>query len=260
MRKAEIPFGVRTFEKLADLWSERPHRVFEIFVQLAACALSMGAREEEYLAVAQAHNKDQMMAMSQTLHELIEAMEKRPFVDLLGPIHMEIGGGLKHAGEFYTPPEVCKLMAEISVRGAASEFPLDRPVSVMEPCCGGGQMCLSTVEAIVNMGWDALNIKMDCSDINKLAVNQTFVNLTLHGVPAVVRHQNVLSLETWGTFTTPWWPMATAREPMLGIIRGLIGTPEIMPETFPTPTLAVTTAPTAPDLVLDKKGQFAMEF
>ena len=264
MRKsvAEIPFGQRTFEVLASDFRTTPGEIFRTFVLIAACSLSMGQREAEYLHAVKGFTEPQHKAIAQTFAQMVNAMEKSTYRDLLGPIHMELGAKSTRdaLGEFYTPIEVSRMMAQMTIR--VDEIPKDRPFSIMEPSSGAGQMVLCAAEVLVEQfGLSPLNMKATCVDVSRTACDMCFINLSLWGIPGVVIHGNTISLEQWGSWITPTYHMARGRESCEGakFLRVLDELNTLMEsnapaELDPIPTIEEIAA------TLNKKGQYGFDF
>ena len=65
-------------EKIAFTHSS-PAIVFADFCRMAACALAMQTREDEYLEVIRPYSKDQLQEFSKALALLVKEMNDHPF-------------------------------------------------------------------------------------------------------------------------------------------------------------------------------------
>lgn len=98
-------------------------------------------------------------------------------------------------------------MAEVTLaeKDAIALTENDGIISICDPCCGGGGMAIAALDVLKN----TYNINyarhcfIDCSDIDLRCVHMTYLQLALAGVPAIVRHRNSLTLETWSVWKTP---------------------------------------------------------
>ncbi len=160
-----------------------PVSVFSDFCRVAACALAMGSREPEYLEVARKYTSDQLSDLSRAMALMVQEMETKPFSDLLGEYYLTIAANSsKQArGEFYTPPEISKLMSRMLFDVDATKA-AGKPVTVNEPACGGGGMILALAEQFAPDSVDLLRVT--AQDINPVAVDMAYINLTLWGIPA----------------------------------------------------------------------------
>ena len=129
------------------------------------------------------------------------------FNDYLGELFMRCNVGNKNAGQFFTPYHISQFMAHITIdermikqKSAANEI-----ITISDPCCGGGGMILAAMDVLqntygVNYARDCF---VDCGDIDIRCVHMTYLQLSLAGVSAVIRHQNTLTREQWNVWYTP---------------------------------------------------------
>ena len=168
--------------------------VFTDFCRIVACTLAMQTREEEYLEVIRPYSKDQLLQFSEALALLVQEMESHPFTDCLGSYYLEVAAhSSKQArGEFYTPQEISRLMARITIDPKAS-IAKGSPLTINEPACGAGGMVLAIAELFAPKNVDLLRIT--CQDINPVATDMAFINTSLWGIPSQIRLGNALSRE-----------------------------------------------------------------
>lgn len=250
---------IKLLEKATEYGRRSPHEAFTAFCKLAACALSAGRREDEYLEEVKRWERETLHVFCEAFAVLIQEMDSKWFTDLLGPIHMEWGSkaGHQRGGEFYTPQSLSKCLAQMSF--SVDSMPKDRPLSLMEPCCGSGGMVLSLAEVLADNGISVQRMKATCIDVSRLACDMCYINTTLWGIPAVVIHGNALSMETWATWTNPFWNMAQG-DTAFQLLSALTGAQEAIAqiESDEAPPKATV----APDITLptaDKRGQFSFE-
>lgn len=214
-------------------YRHRPDRVFRSFATLAACAVSAGTREAEYISEAKGWEPDEMKRMATLFGVMVEEMEAGPrFGDLLGQVYMEIAAGSKNwGGEYYTPRDLTRMMAQMII-GDVSK--VEKPITILEPASGSGAMALAAVEHIVSQGRSPGDVRVTCVDTSRVACDMCLVNMTLWGIPADVAHGNSLSLETWGRWRNLFWHMVddgpmTAMAAALDLITGGEPSPEPVP-------------------------------
>jgi hypothetical protein len=231
MARKPVPDLVKILETISSDSGRRRSDVFRAFALFTACCLSFGSRETEYLAEAGRWERPQLNAFGEGLGVLALEMDRNPYEDLLGPIHMEWGsqGDHQQLGAFYTPQDVCRLTARLIL---PTDLPKDRTLTLSEPACGSAAMVLAVAEALEERGVTRTRLRVDCDDVDLTAVHMAYTNLALSGIPAVVRHRNSITLETWSAWPTPPFH--------------LLGGPSCAPE---QPV----------DLVLDSRGQYAMD-
>ncbi len=125
------------------------------------------------------------------------------FADYLGELFMRCNQGNKYSGQFFTPYSVSRLMAEMTVTD--DKIKQGEIITINDCCCGGGSMLLAAVEVLKNRY--GVNYARDCfidaGDIDERCVHMTYLQLSLAGVPAIVKHQDVFTRKLWGVWKTP---------------------------------------------------------
>jgi hypothetical protein len=116
---------------------------------------------------------------------------------------LELGDSWK--GQFFTPYDICVLMAKLSMTGVAQKAIHDKGFcSVNDPCSGGGAMVIAAAHAMLD---DGINYQMQmhavAQDIDIVAVHMSYIQFSLLHIPAVVYHANSLSMEVWSEWRTP---------------------------------------------------------
>lgn len=179
-------------------------QVFSDFCRMSACAMSVLQREPEYLEIAGRYNRDELSDISLALSCLVNEMEKKPFTDILGDFYLEIAShSSKQArGEFFTPPEISKLMARMTFDVDAIKSKA-LPITVNEPACGSGGMVLAVAEIFAPDSVDLLRVT--CQDINPLAVDMCYINTTLWGIPAQVILGDTIRMTETARWKNPHW-------------------------------------------------------
>ena len=158
--------------------------VFDDFLTAVVSALSLGQLEERYTAAVKRY-KNAPDVFARALGELVSAME-RTQSDILGDL---FEGAVSHGehGQFFTPDEICRMMAQITDDGAGD--------SVHDPACGSGR----TLLAAGRINPDRLFIGCD---LDERCVKMTTINLALNGLRGRVVWGNSLSLEERGHYRT----------------------------------------------------------
>ena len=157
--------------------------------------------EAEYLNTIKRYNKTEMQLFPELLGQTIEMLEPEPR-DVLGPLYMELELGNAKTGQFFTPPEICDLMASL-VHGDKLKDNDQPYVKLCEPTVGSGGMVLAFVKQMLIQGLDpANNLWVQCIDIDRTVALMCYIQLTLWNVPAQVIVGNSLSLEYHEQFFT----------------------------------------------------------
>ncbi len=125
------------------------------------------------------------------------------FDDYLGELFMRCNQSSKFAGQFFTPYHISKLMAKMTLSDI--ETPPQKTLTICDPCCGGGGLAMAALDVLkndYNINY-AMDCFIECADIDIRCVHMTYLQLSLAGVPAIVKHQNTLSKELWSVWKTP---------------------------------------------------------
>ena len=128
------------------------------------------------------------------------------FGDYLGDLFMRCSQGNKHTGQFFTPYHISKLMAKAAIGTEVVEKAKKGEVlTLCDPCCGGGGLILAALDVLkndYNVNYTE-NCFIECSDIDLRCVHMTYLQLSLAGAPAIIKHQNSLTRELWSVWKTP---------------------------------------------------------
>jgi hypothetical protein len=204
-RPAEFNEFIKTFNGIAR--HRHRYTVFQDFVTLSAITLHNAIHknetlEAEYMQTVGRYTRDEMQDMCKLLALTIDLLDPEPR-DVLGPLFMDLNLGSEAIGQFFTPPEVSKLMAMI-IHGEELES-LQKPfVTFAEPACGAGGMVLAFVDIMIAKKLNpAERLWVQCQDIDRTAALMCYIQLTLWNVPGVVIVGDTIAAETREVFYTP---------------------------------------------------------
>lgn len=77
-------------------------------------------------------------------------------------------------------------------------------VTVQEPACGAGGMILAAADTLTAQGHDIGEaLYVDAIDLSPQCFKMSYIQVSLRGVPATIRHGNSLSLEIFDSAMTP---------------------------------------------------------
>lgn len=187
-------------EKLYDslLYAKTSWEVWEDIVQLFAIsfsnALDVGERrdkrEKEYLRIQAKYSEKEMITIANILALIVGLYEENPDQDVLGEIYMALGLGSSELGQFFTPYNVCKMMAKMVVGNKEfneNEIAKRGYVSVNEPACGAGATIIALLNAYREMG---INYQTDvfvmAQDLSYITALMCYIQLSLLGCAAVI--------------------------------------------------------------------------
>lgn len=242
--------------------------VFADFCRLYACELALKTREEEYLSVAGRYSRKELYRFQDAMMNLFVQMDEKPFEDLLGPYYTEINSSAsaKARGEYYTPPAIAQLMANLLFSpgdddgGRISEvekmIEKGKPITVQEPACGSGGMILSMAELFARKNAvDLLRVTM--IDVSPIACDMAYINTTLFGIPAKIMQGSCLTMKfqkSWINFH--WGRVGEDQRLALEKMMNLLNTEFTPPkkEALAKPNISFP----EPEKRLDDQGQFQL--
>lgn len=172
-------------------------------------------REKRYKEIINKYDKQMQNLIVEVFTEiyqlLINQNENHVFNDYLGEIYMNSNTQNKKTGQFFTPYHLSKATATLSIDKNTIKdiITQNKVLTLLEPSCGSGGMIVAAIELLSNK-YDfnyASNLFVNATDIDKRCVHMTYLQLSLLGVPAVVKHGDALTLDIWDTWFTPSYLM-----------------------------------------------------
>lgn len=145
------------------------HSVFEDFLEMVVCSLSLGAKEDRYHEIVRGYEKPDAYLMAEAFGALVVEMDNNGegLKDGFGDFYMEcLSQG--HNGQFFTPEPICEMMARILNPAGFGEW-------VADCCCGSGRMLL----AAAKISRDSLFFG---ADIDRTCAMMCVINLCLNGL------------------------------------------------------------------------------
>lgn len=132
---------------------------------------------------------------AQMLGIITMALEENPNQDFLGNLYMNLNLGSHWHGQFFTPYNVCELMAKMQIGdGCRAEIESKGYLSVCDPCVGAGAMLIAAATAFreckVNYHTSVLFIGQD---IDPVVAKMAYIQLSLLGCPGYITVGNSLT-------------------------------------------------------------------
>ena len=177
-------------------------------------------REERYKQIMNAYEPKERELMAEAfakIYALLSSVvyDDGTFNDWLGEIFMQTQIGNKKAAQIFTPYHISKLCAKISLdESIIRQKQQDNEImAINDSTCGGGSMLIGVLETLTRKYHFnyAHNCFMLAEDIDIRCVHMTYLQLSLAGVPAIVKHTNSLTRETWDIWKTPAFLMQYMR-------------------------------------------------
>lgn len=207
----------RDFIKLVDeLARYRRHsEVFNDFLEMAYCAVAKttyppgheaaDALEERYMRVVKRNDEKYIRLMPELLGTFAVGIDSVGG-DFLGRISGEIGALHDGLGQFFTPFEVSKMMAIMTLDNDETRAIVERQgfVTMCEPACGAGGMVLAAAEVLDEMGLDpSICLWVQATDVSDTAYKMAYLQLAACNIPADVIRGDSIRMESWEAAITP---------------------------------------------------------
>jgi hypothetical protein len=204
----------KEFLKIFDRIGRHHNRYerFADFLELATCAIrkttvprgaEADALEERYMKVVQRYPPDDIRTMPELL-AVSQLAVMSGGCDFLGSLATELELLDTKLGQFITPYELSRLMAEMTLHDVAAIIAERGFITLQEPASGAGGMVIAAADVLQKKGFDPRStLYVEASDVAGLCFKMTYLQLAARGVPATVFHGNTLSVETFERARTP---------------------------------------------------------
>lgn len=99
-------------------------------------------------------------------------------------------------GQYFTPYNVQSLLARLLMPGAQESIEREGFFTLSEPTCGAGGMVVAYAECMLEAGLNpSTQMFVSCIDIDPIAADMAYIQLSLLGIPAEVTTGNTLTLQ-----------------------------------------------------------------
>lgn len=183
-------------------YSRSSWQVWEDLMTVMACSIcsAVDRRKEAYEKREKQYERS-IKALggvdipAQMLGIITMALEENPNQDFLGKLYMNLNLGSYWHGQFFTPYNVCELMAKMQIGdGCRAEIESKGYLSVCDPCVGAGAMLIAATTAFreckVNYHTSVLFIGQD---IDPVVAKMAYIQLSLLGCPGYITVGNSLT-------------------------------------------------------------------
>lgn len=192
--------------KLIDSLCGRYSRweVWQDFIIMSAISISnvvdgshRDSREKQYLDRAAKYSEKELETFAQMFAEVTNAMEQNPDQDFLGELFMALDLGNEWKGQFFTPYDVCRLMASMTYNNdLKQQITQNGWVSVSDPACGAGALLIAFANECRRPGHEInyqTSVLFVAQDVDFLAGCMCYIQLSLMGCPGYVVIDDTLS-------------------------------------------------------------------
>ena len=217
------PYKIPTIEEImkrikSAVYRVDTHQLISDVFECGAIAISnqvdllqRDEREERYKQIMEKYQPKERELIAEIFGMIFALLssvvyDNGRFDDYLGELFMRCNQGNSNAGQYFTPYHVSSGMAKMSIGSEViAKAEQNEILTVNDPCCGGGGLLIAALDVLkneYNINY-AYNCFIEAGDIDIRCVHMTYLQLSLAGVPAIIKHQNALTRELWSVWRTP---------------------------------------------------------
>lgn len=135
---------------------------------------------------------------------LVAALERNPDQDFLGALYMDLELGSHWKGQFFTPYNISRLMAEVTLGNCQDQIDRDGWISVCDPTVGGGTMLISAANTMRRQNVNYQNhVLFIGQDIDRIVAMMAYIQISLLGCPGYIVVGNSLTNPMTGSALAP---------------------------------------------------------
>lgn len=189
-KSTDFPHSVRHFAPLLNKFSggHYDYQIFHDFIDYVTACLLFEGSPETAERLRRDYRKDydlfpgMFAALAQTYYDNLDV---RQWSDPLGELYEAMAGRSKTSGfgQFFTPPDVCDMMARMQLEGSGMA-----KRRINDPACGSGRTLLAA-NAIVPGNY------VYGEDLDPICARMAAINFAMHGCQGQVSCMNSLSQE-----------------------------------------------------------------
>ncbi|EAT7399716.1 SAM-dependent DNA methyltransferase [Salmonella enterica subsp. enterica serovar Bonariensis] len=174
--------------------------VFSDFLSLAASELDIARIRtpesiEHCRKICARYEASDIANMQEMFCLMVCALEAK-FHDFLGAIFMELELGDNFRGQYFTPYHVQSLLARLLMQDVDETIRREGFVTVSDPESGAAGMIVAYAEYLLEAGYNpSEHMFGSCIDIDPVAADMAFIQLSLLGIPAEVVTGNTLTMQ-----------------------------------------------------------------
>ena len=153
------------------------------------------SREQTYMSIVQKYDVKDIEKFAQLfaiLHRnVVEKTEKGSYGDFLGELFMNLDLGNNLGGQFFTPYNICQMMARITIDGEKDK--MEKAIekqgwfSCMDCACGAGATLIAAAEASVEHGINyPFQVMFAAQEIDSTTALMCYIQLSLLGCAGYV--------------------------------------------------------------------------
>lgn len=201
-RLMSIDTARKQFIRIFNQTARHLHRwdVFSDFVRLAASELDIvRVRTPENIErcgkICARYYADDIRNFHELFNLMVNALEAK-FHDFIGSIFMELELGSGGMGQYFTPYSVQSMMARMLIPGIQEKITREGIATISDPACGSAGMIIAYAECLLEADVNpSAHLFASCIDVDPIAADMAFIQLSLLGIAAEVVTGNTLTMQ-----------------------------------------------------------------
>ena len=183
----------KVFAKLC--YQKSAWQAWSDFVEMTAISISNSCeirskvkqeREERYMSIIGQYGKAEQALFPELLGILVASLERDSEQDFLGEMFMALELGNHWKGQFFTPYNVCKMMANVNTADANDRLATKGWIGINDPACGAGATLIGVRNALELDGIGGTQAFFVGQDIDRTAAMMCYIQLSLLGCAGYV--------------------------------------------------------------------------
>lgn len=176
--------------QLWELW-EDAMILFATMLSNAVDKRFYDKREEMFRNVAGKYSEKEIQTFLQIFAEIVNQLEAEPEQDFLGDLYMQLDLGSHWHGQFFTPYNVCKMMADLQLPDGLS-FEDAKAVTITDCACGGGALLIASAHSyrkkMAKIGLNAQDfVCLYAQDLSMVAALMCYIQISLQGYAGKIK-------------------------------------------------------------------------
>lgn len=162
-------------------------------------------REDAFYGIMNKYNENDTEDFIIIAARLLAEYTKPEPTDVLGEIYEELNLVKTKNGQYFTPMEVSRVLANIILKESnpIKEYQKKGYFSISDEACGSGRLLFVAYDKLISKGIASKDLLLIGADVDLLSCCMTYLQFSLMGVNAIIKHQNTLTLKLFDTFYTP---------------------------------------------------------
>lgn len=176
--------------QLWELW-EDAMILFATMLSNAVDKRFYDKREEMFKSIAGKYTEKEIQIFQQIFAEIVNQLEAEPEQDFLGDLYMQLDLGSHWHGQFFTPYNVCKMMADLQLPDELN-FEDAKAVTITDCACGGGALLIASAHSyrkkMAKIGLNAQDfVCLYAQDLSMVAALMCYIQISLQGYAGKIK-------------------------------------------------------------------------